>query len=165
MTAVSRPDKCAVRGALARGSRRRGRPSPRPEPPGNREHHGKHARKHSPGALVAARLRRHPRSARRAMDMLAASDQENFAHGLRAAAASKPLNAGLHGLAARTPAARAPKTPFQRPLNDENAVARGGKSALHTRPARSEKPAVLGSNAFVTPAGTPQAPRLSAVAS
>jgi hypothetical protein len=98
------------------------------------------------------------------MDMLAAKDQENFVHGLQTAAASKPLNAGLKGLAARTPAHRAPKTPFKLPPNDENAFARGAKSALHTKGRANESLPVPGklegklegkldSNAFVTPAG------------
>ncbi|OAF98723.1 uncharacterized protein CC84DRAFT_1132158 [Paraphaeosphaeria sporulosa] len=87
------------------------------------------------------------------MDMLAAKDQENFVHGLQTAAASKPLNAGLKGLAAKTPATRAPKTPFKLPLNDENAVARGGKSLLQTKGTAKEQHGKLDSNAFVTPAG------------
>lgn len=45
-----------------------------------------------------------------------------------AAAAAKPLNQGLKGLAAKTPATKASKTPFRVPLNDENAVFGGGKT-------------------------------------
>ncbi|KAL5377034.1 hypothetical protein PMIN06_011749 [Paraphaeosphaeria minitans] len=87
------------------------------------------------------------------MDILAAKDQENFVHGLQTAAANKPLNAGLKGLAAKTPGNRAPKTPFKLPLNDENAVARGGKSLLQTKGKAHEKDGKLEGNAFVTPAG------------
>lgn len=104
------------------------------------------------------------------MDVLAAKDQENFVHGLQTAAASKPLNAGLKGFAARTPATKAPKTPFKIPLNDENAPANAGKSALHLKAKGNDKAFVKGnkeanldSNAFVTPAGTlePQGPLAS----
>ncbi|KAK3197378.1 hypothetical protein GRF29_1536g1517996 [Pseudopithomyces chartarum] len=82
------------------------------------------------------------------MDTLAAKDQENFVHGLQTQAASKPLNAGLK--TARTPAIKAPKTPFKIPLNDENAFAKGGKSLLQTK---GKADAKLDRNAFVTPAG------------
>ncbi|KAJ4344421.1 uncharacterized protein N0V89_012163 [Didymosphaeria variabile] len=87
------------------------------------------------------------------MNVLAAKDQENFVHGLQTAAASKPLNAGLKGFAAKTPAKKVP-------LNDENAVAKGGKSVLQTKGRGNEnlfvtgkKDGKLDSNAFVTPAG------------
>lgn len=73
-----------------------------------------------------------------AMDVLAANDQENLVHSLQAGAAGKSLNASLK-------ASKAPKTPFKVPLNDENAVAKGGKSVFKT--------GLKADNAFVTPAG------------
>ncbi|KAJ4300883.1 hypothetical protein N0V90_002971 [Kalmusia sp. IMI 367209] len=94
------------------------------------------------------------------MDTLAAKDQENFVHNLQAAAASKPLNAGLKGLHAKTPGNKLPKTPFKVPLNDENAFGKGGKSVLQTKGKGNEnllmtvkKDGKLDSNAFLTPAG------------
>ncbi|KAL1591587.1 hypothetical protein SLS60_011837 [Paraconiothyrium brasiliense] len=87
------------------------------------------------------------------MDVLAAKDQENFVHGLQTAAASKPLNAALKGFAAKTPANKVSR-------NDENAVAKGGKSVLQAKGRGNEnlfltgkKEGKLDSNAFVTPAG------------
>jgi hypothetical protein len=73
------------------------------------------------------------------MNVLAANDQENLVHSLQAGVAGKSLNAGLNG------ANKAPKTPFKVPLNDENVVFRGGKSALKTGQKNE--------NAFVTPGG------------
>ena len=97
------------------------------------------------------------------MDILAAKDQENFVHGLQTQAAGKPLNAGLKP--AKTPAIKAPKTPFKLSLNDENAVARGGKSVLQTKgkaPMTAKADGKLDNNAFVTPAGTSRSlPRAS----
>lgn len=85
------------------------------------------------------------------MDTLAAKDQENFVHNLQAAAASKPLNAGLRGFT-KTPA----KTPFKIPLNDENALGKGGKSVMQTKGKGNEfltvkKDGKLDNSAFVTP--------------
>jgi hypothetical protein len=77
------------------------------------------------------------------MDVLAANDQENLAQRFQAGAAGKSLNAGLKG------ANKAPKTPFKVPLNDENDVQKGGKSALKT--------GLKNTNAFVTPAGMVEA--------
>lgn len=73
------------------------------------------------------------------MNVLAANDQENRLQALQAGAAGKSLNQGLKG------ANKALKTPFKVPLNDENVVFKGGKSALKT--------GLKGNNAFVTPAG------------
>lgn len=89
-----------------------------------------------------------------AMDILAANDQENLVHNLQAGAAGKSLNAGLKGFNAKTPGNKAPKTPFKVPLNDENAVHKGGKSVLQTKGKGNE-------NAFVTPAGEVQLARVS----
>lgn len=52
----------------------------------------------------------------------ARADQENAVHAHQQAAAAKPLNQGIKGLAAKTPGNRAPKTPFKIPLNDENST-------------------------------------------
>lgn len=90
------------------------------------------------------------------MNILAANDQENLVHNLHAGTAGKPLNAGLKGFNAKTPGNKAPKTPFKIPLNDENAVTKGGKTngkgkgnVLMT----GKKDGGLDANAFVTPAG------------
>lgn len=93
------------------------------------------------------------------MATLAANDQENAVRHLQAAAAGKSLNAGLKGFNAKTPGNKAPKTPFKIPLNDENAVTKGGKSILHTKGKGAElvtggKGGKVDDNAFVTPAGT-----------
>jgi hypothetical protein len=84
--------------------------------------------------------------------MLAArADQENTVHAHQTAAAAKPLNHGIKGLAAKTPGNRAPKTPFKIPLNDENAAIQPGKSVLKTN--GKEKALTVKKDAFVTPAG------------
>lgn len=89
------------------------------------------------------------------MDILAARDQENQVHRLQAAAAGK---AGVKALGAKTPANKAPKTPFKVPLNDENAVGMPGKSVLKTNgkaniPMTVKKNGKAEINSFVTPAG------------
>lgn len=89
------------------------------------------------------------------MDILAARDQENQVHRLQAAAAGK---AGVKALGAKTPANKAPKTPFKVPLNDENAVGMPGKSVLKTNgkanlPMTVKKNGKTEINSFVTPAG------------
>jgi hypothetical protein len=90
--------------------------------------------------------------------MLAAHiDQENLVHGQQTAAAAKPLNQGAKGYAAKTPGRKAPKTPFKVPLNDENALFRGGKSVLKTNGKAADKGTTkiaFDKSAFVTPAGT-----------
>jgi len=70
-------------------------------------------------------------------------DQENVVHGQQTAAAAKSLNG------AKTPATKAPKTPFKGGLNDENAAGRAGKSIWKTK----GKGQQLDKSAFVTPAG------------
>ncbi|KAF7168530.1 hypothetical protein CNMCM5623_001550 [Aspergillus felis] len=84
--------------------------------------------------------------------MLALRDQENLVHTHQTVAAAKPLNHGVKQLQPRTPGARAPKTPFKVPLNDENdplafgkkTVKAAGKQKENTKPAK---------DAFVTPLG------------
>lgn len=72
-------------------------------------------------------------------------DQENTIHAHQQAAASKPLNQGLKGLAAKTPARKIA-------LNDENATEilggkTGGKGLTKNGGGKLDK------SAFVTPAG------------
>ena len=81
-------------------------------------------------------------------------DQENIVHGQQTAAAAKPLNG------AKTPATKAPKTPFRGGLNDENAAGRVGKSVLKTNGKGQgnfvtigKKDQQLDKSAFATPAG------------
>lgn len=83
-------------------------------------------------------------------------DQENVVHGQQTTAAAKSLNG------AKTPATKAPKTPYRGGLNDENAAGRAGKSVLKTNGKGQEnfvtfgkKGQQLDKSAFVTPAGTP----------
>ncbi|KAI9795884.1 MAG: hypothetical protein M1833_006611 [Piccolia ochrophora] len=92
--------------------------------------------------------------------MLAARDQENLVHNHRTTAASKPLNQVSRNGPPKTPAPRAPKTPFKIPLNDENAAGAfgAGKSALKTTTKGKDnvltgkkKGVGLDKSAFVTP--------------
>ncbi|KAI4719915.1 hypothetical protein E4T48_03802 [Aureobasidium sp. EXF-10727] len=73
----------------------------------------------------------------------ARADQENLAYAHQAAAAAKPLNQQ-----AKTPANKAPKTPFRRNQNDENDAFNSGFKTTKTT-----KKANLDPNAFITPAG------------
>ena len=91
------------------------------------------------------------------MASLAAHDQENAVRSLPLGPAGKPLHAGARSFGAKTPGTKAPKTPFQVPLNDENVFARGAKadgkgSLLTTAKHAGGK---LDASAFVTPAGRP----------
>lgn len=74
----------------------------------------------------------------------ARADQENLAYAHQAAAAAKPLNQQ-----AKTPANKAPKTPFRRNQNDENDSFQSG---FKTSKKTTQK-ANLDPNAFITPAG------------
>ncbi|KAI9781947.1 MAG: hypothetical protein M1839_005540 [Geoglossum umbratile] len=90
--------------------------------------------------------------------MLAVRDQENLVHSRQTAAASKPLNQGTKHVAPKTPGARAPKTPFKVPLNDENMAGRGGgKSVMRTVNRVNENLMAGGmagdKTAFITPLG------------
>ncbi|KAF4213350.1 hypothetical protein CNMCM8980_000660 [Aspergillus fumigatiaffinis] len=84
--------------------------------------------------------------------MLALRDQENLVHTHQTVAAAKPLNHGVKQLQPRTPGARAPKTPFKLPLNDENDPLAFGKKTVKAAGKQKEttKPA---KDAFVTPLG------------
>ncbi|THZ65167.1 hypothetical protein D6C86_02100, partial [Aureobasidium pullulans] len=73
----------------------------------------------------------------------ARADQENLAYAHQAAAATKPLNQQ-----AKTPANKAPKTPFRRNQNDENDAFQSG-----FKTGKTTKKANLDHNAFITPAG------------
>jgi len=74
----------------------------------------------------------------------ARADQENLAYAHQAAAAAKPLNQQ-----AKTPANKAPKTPFRRNQNGEND---SFQSSFKTTKKTTQK-ANLDPNAFITPAG------------
>lgn len=73
-------------------------------------------------------------------------NQENDIYEQQVAAAAKPLNQGVRGLAPKTPAHKqnAPKTPFRTGKNDENAVVANAKTV--TKGGRLDK------NTLVTPA-------------
>ncbi|KAJ4411085.1 hypothetical protein N0V91_001458 [Didymella pomorum] len=83
------------------------------------------------------------------MATLAAHDQENAVRSLQVGPGGKPL---AHS--SKTPATKAPKTPFKVPLNDENTFTKGakgdGKSNLLLTSKQGGK---LDASAFVTPAG------------
>lgn len=74
----------------------------------------------------------------------ARADQENLAYAHQAAAAAKPLNQQ-----AKTPANKAPKTPFRRNQNDENDSFQSGFKTTK----KTTQKANLDPNAFITPAG------------
>ncbi|KAH8432610.1 uncharacterized protein LDX57_010237 [Aspergillus melleus] len=89
--------------------------------------------------------------------MLALRDQENLVHAHQTVAASKPLNqGGKQQLQPKTPGARAPKTPFKVPLNDENDPLAFGKKTVKGTGKQKEngKPSVK--DAFVTPLADPR---------
>ena len=99
--------------------------------------------------------------------MLAARDQENLVHGHQQAAASKPLNQGARQLQPKTPGNKAPKTPFNIPLNDENGPGAfgGGKTGLKGNGKGNENYTINGKqgglgdkDAFKTPMGEPSRP-------
>jgi len=80
------------------------------------------------------------------------ADQENVVYQQQTAAAAKPLNQGVKGLAPKTPA----KTPFRVPLNDENATIGKGKTGGKGKQGDAfgeGKSGKLNANAFLTPAG------------
>ncbi|KAF1987808.1 hypothetical protein K402DRAFT_420153 [Aulographum hederae CBS 113979] len=94
------------------------------------------------------------------MSTFVAHDQENLVHGHQVAAAAKPLNQGTKAFGAKTPAPKAPKTPFKVPLNDENAAGRTGKNLKDNGKGNanilaltSKKGGNADENAFITPAG------------
>lgn len=69
---------------------------------------------------------------------------ENAIHQQQQAAAAKPLNQGVKGLAPKTPAGKPPKTPFGKTRSDENAQQTVGKGGA--REAKADR------DVFVTPA-------------
>lgn len=81
------------------------------------------------------------------------ANQENVIHEQQTAAAAKPLNAGVKGLAPKTPGAKAPKTPFGGKRNDENANFGGGKTGGKGGLFGDGKGGKVDKSAFVTPAG------------
>ena len=84
------------------------------------------------------------------------ANNENAIYEQQTAAAAKPLNQGVKGLAPKTPANKAPKTPFKVPLNDENVPLGGAKTegkAKQDGLFGDGKSSKLDQKAFVTPAG------------
>ncbi|KAF2166449.1 hypothetical protein M409DRAFT_23089 [Zasmidium cellare ATCC 36951] len=77
--------------------------------------------------------------------MFASRNNENAIYEQQQAAAAKPLNQGVKGLAPKTPANKPPKTPFGKGRNDENAALLFGKDG-GAKEGKAER------NAFVTPA-------------
>lgn len=74
----------------------------------------------------------------------ARTNQENAIYEQQTAAAAKPLNQGIKGLAPKTPGNQLPKTPFRGGKNDENRTLNFGKTG--------GKDGKADRNAFVTPA-------------
>ncbi len=79
-------------------------------------------------------------------------NQENAIYTQQTAAAAKPLNQGVKGLAPKTPGNKAPKTPFNRQHNDENAAKTGGKGKQDGLFGEG-KGGKVDKSAFLTPAG------------
>ncbi|PWY69558.1 hypothetical protein BO70DRAFT_432510 [Aspergillus heteromorphus CBS 117.55] len=88
--------------------------------------------------------------------MLALRDQENLVHTHQTVAASKPLNQGARHLQPKTPGARAPKTPFKVPLNDENDPLAFGKKTVKAAGKQKESVNLTVKDAFVTPSADPR---------
>ncbi|KAK0275698.1 hypothetical protein LTR35_010968 [Friedmanniomyces endolithicus] len=81
---------------------------------------------------------------------------ENAIYEQQTAAAAKPLNQGVKGLAPKTPGYKAPKTPFKGPSNDENAAFGNGKTGGKAKDGGlfgQGKGGKVDQSAFVTPAG------------
>ena len=86
----------------------------------------------------------------------ARANQENAIHEQQTAAAAKPLNQGVKGLAPKTPANKAPKTPFKVALNDENAALGDGKTGGKGKVDRlfgEGRSGKVDRSAFATPGG------------
>ncbi|TKA46701.1 hypothetical protein B0A55_12916 [Friedmanniomyces simplex] len=86
----------------------------------------------------------------------ARNHNENAIYEQQTAAAAKPLNQGVKGLAPKTPGNKAPKTPFKVPLNDENAAFRNVKTGGKAKDGglfAQGKGGKVDQSAFVTPAG------------
>ncbi|PWY77202.1 hypothetical protein BO94DRAFT_538063 [Aspergillus sclerotioniger CBS 115572] len=88
--------------------------------------------------------------------MLAVRDQENLVHSHQTVAASKPLNQGVRHLQPKTPGARAPKTPFKVPLNDENDPLAFGKKTAKAAGKQKDYVSLITKDAFVTPSADPR---------
>ena len=83
-------------------------------------------------------------------------NNENAIYEQQTAAAAKPLNQGVKGLAPKTPGNKAPKTPFKVALNNENAALGRGKTGgkgKHNDLFGEGKSGKVDRSAFVTPAG------------
>ncbi|KAK0870967.1 hypothetical protein LTS02_002166 [Friedmanniomyces endolithicus] len=80
---------------------------------------------------------------------------ENAIYEQQTAAAAKPLNQGVKGLAPKTPGYKAPKTPFKGPSHDENAAFGNGKTGGKAKDGGlfgQGKGGKVDQSAFVTPA-------------
>ncbi|PLN76425.1 hypothetical protein BDW42DRAFT_178685 [Aspergillus taichungensis] len=88
--------------------------------------------------------------------MLALRDQENLVHAHQTVAAAKPLNQGARTLQPKTPGARAPKTPFKIPLNDENDPLAFGKKTVKGTGKQKDNTKLSVKDAFATPMDTRQ---------
>lgn len=83
------------------------------------------------------------------------NNNENAIYEQQTAAAAKPLNQGVKGLQPKTPGNKqAPKTPFTRRQNDENAAFVPGKTGGKGKEGKGEG-GKDDRSAFVTPAGEP----------
>lgn len=83
------------------------------------------------------------------MNTLAVRDQENFVHNQRTAAAAKPLNQGIKGLAPKTPG----NNGFKSIVNAHKTIRNGKGGDENAAPAVKTAKAVKTS--FVTPTGSP----------
>ena len=84
------------------------------------------------------------------------ANQENAIYEQQTAAAAKPLNQGVKGLAPKTPGNKDAKTPFKVPLNDENTTLGPGKTGGKGKQAAlfgEGKSGKVENSAFLTPAG------------
>ena len=86
----------------------------------------------------------------------ARANNENAIYEQQTTAAAKPSNQAVKGLAPKTPANKAPKTPFKVPLNDENTTLLLGKTGGKGKQDGlfgEGKSGKVDKSAFVTPAG------------
>ncbi|KAF2480766.1 hypothetical protein BDY17DRAFT_234140, partial [Neohortaea acidophila] len=86
----------------------------------------------------------------------ARANQENTIYERQTAAAAKPLNQGIKGLAPKTPANKPARTLFKGPLNDENVAFGVPKTAGKVKQDGlfgEGKSGKAGRNTLVTPAG------------
>ena len=86
----------------------------------------------------------------------ARTNNENAIYEQQTAAAAKPLNQGVKGVAPKTPGTKALVTPFKSQLHDENATYGAGKTGGKGKQSvvfDAEKGTKVDKNVFTTPAG------------